>query len=135
MKTKQNGHQQMTIEIGELESEISKIAEEIETTKGSLDSLAAEVDAKAHQASKKKSEYESAQEILEAKRNALMEDDQSISKLKAEMDEISQQLTDTNVESKKIEHKISRYHKDKKDAAKFVEHLESKHPWIKSEKQ
>ena len=36
---------------------------------------------------------------------------------------------------KRIEGKIVRYHKEKKDAAKFVEHLEQKYTWIATEKQ
>jgi septal ring factor EnvC (AmiA/AmiB activator) len=65
----------------------------------------------------------------------LLATDKSISKLTQEREKIQKQLLDNDVELKNIEHKVTRYHKDRKDAAKFVEHLEAKHTWIKSEKQ
>jgi len=64
-----------------------------------------------------------------------MATDKTISNLLAKRDELSQQLIDCDIEIKKIEHKIERFHKDKKDASKFVEHLEKKYSWIATEKQ
>lgn len=61
--------------------------------------------------------------------------DRTVAKLLAERDELQQQLTDADVEIKKIDHKIERFHKDKKDASKFVEHLEKKYSWITNERQ
>jgi len=61
--------------------------------------------------------------------------DNTITNVLSERDTASKELTDTDIELKKLEHKIQRYHKEKKDAAKFVEHLEEKYPWIQSEKQ
>ena len=61
--------------------------------------------------------------------------DKEIAHIKEEKDRLSKELTDIDIDLKKIDHKIQRYHKDKKDAAKFVEHLEEKYPWIATEKQ
>lgn len=53
----------------------------------------------------------------------------------SDRDAMAKEITDNDIEIKKIEHKIARFHKDKKDAAKFAAHLEEKYPWISSEKQ
>jgi chromosome segregation ATPase len=81
------------------------------------------------------SEYETAHAELTKRKEKLLACDKSIADLMAERDKLTRELTDNEVERKKLEHKIFRYHKDKKDAAKFVEHLEQKYVWLATEKQ
>lgn len=69
------------------------------------------------------------------KKESLLACDKNISELIEQRDKQSKELTDIDIESKKLEHKILRFHKDKKDAQKFVEHLEEKHAWIQNQKQ
>ncbi len=61
--------------------------------------------------------------------------DKRISELLSRKDNLSKEMTDNDLEIKKIEHKLQRYHKDQKEAAKFVEHLEQRYPWVATEKQ
>ena len=90
---------------------------------------------KAEELLQNKLKYNALKTKLDQKRENMLATDKTISKLNAERDELSQQHTDSEIESKKLEHKIERFHKDKKDASKFVEHLEKKYTWIKTEKQ
>lgn len=80
-------------------------------------------------------EYETVQGELDRKKESLLATDKHISKLMSERDKLSKQSTDTDIELKKIEHKIQRHHQEKENAQRVVRHLEEKYTWINAEKQ
>lgn len=80
-------------------------------------------------------EYEEAQTYLNKKRDSMLATDQTISKLLVERDQISKNIADNDIELKKLEHKILRFHQEKNNSIKFLEHLQEKYSWIENEKQ
>jgi structural maintenance of chromosome 2 len=135
LKARQQEVEQVALEIEELKAELAGLQEQIKASDATLVKMKKEVDVKDREQSERKAAFEEASNELETKRQNLAACDKSIADLIAKRDSHSKELTDNDIEMKKIEHKLLRYHKDKKDAGKFIEHLESKHPWIASEKQ
>jgi structural maintenance of chromosome 2 len=72
---------------------------------------------------------------FEEKRNKALATDKTISDLVTQRDRHSKEITDNEIEIKKLDHKIGRFHKDKKDASHVLKQLEEKYNWIASEKQ
>jgi len=80
-------------------------------------------------------EYQEEKEVLDAKRQRFVECDSTISKLVAEREATTKSISEKQLQMKKLEYKITRFHKDKKDASNYVEHMRKKHAWINHEKQ
>ena len=118
-----------------MQSELEALSDQLQSCVSNIDTVQAQVDEKEEELNNKKAEYEESQKELESKKESLLACDKNISELIEQRDKQSKELTDIDIESKKLEHKILRFHKDKKDAQKFVEHLEEKHPWIQNQKQ
>ena len=79
--------------------------------------------------------YEAAKRKLESKQESLLSADNKIGELMREKEEVSQAHINIDVEMKKLAHQIKRFHKDKAEAQKYVEHMEQKHSFISNEKQ
>lgn len=79
--------------------------------------------------------YEAAKVKLQSKQDSLLSADNKIGELMREKEEVSQAHINTDVELKKLAHQVKRFHKDKAEALKYVEHMEQKHSFISAEKQ
>eukprot|EP01114_Cavostelium_apophysatum_P019873 TRINITY_DN6515_c0_g1_i1.p1 TRINITY_DN6515_c0_g1~~TRINITY_DN6515_c0_g1_i1.p1 ORF type:complete len:1177 (+),score=479.47 TRINITY_DN6515_c0_g1_i1:127-3657(+) len=135
LKKRRQQVEQVTLEIDELKKELATTEEQIKATQANIAKMNKEVEKKEQVVAEKKTEFDDAEAELQKKRENVLATDKTINNLITDRDRVQKEMTDNDIEIKKIEHKLSRYHKDQKDAAKFVEHLEEKHPWVSNEKQ
>jgi len=135
LKNRQHDKEQISLEIGELNSEMASIGEQLRSVEVTISRMKKQVNEKAEIASNKKTEYDTVQFELDQKKKDLLACDFSLSQLSTEKERVSREISDISIELKRIEHKLETIHKEKKDAVKLVEHLEQKYPWIANEKQ
>ncbi len=100
--------------IAKLEKEVRDLEEKAATTKTEYDALRADVD---------------------KKREKIQSQSKAIQDLLHENDKIGKQISDADLEIKKLEHKISRFVTSQKDATRFVQQMLKQHTWIADEKK
>jgi len=80
-------------------------------------------------------EYNNLKSSLETKKSAQMMTDSNIAQLIAQRDSNLKNISDHQVNIKKLEHQIASYHASKDQAKKHVNHLRKQHAWIEHEQQ
>lgn len=134
-KKRQQEVESITLEIEEFHTEVKGLQEQIKASDATLIKMSKEVDVKDREQAEKRTAFKAAELQLETKRKTLAACDKSISDLIAKRDTISKEETDIDIQMKKIEGKLLRFHKDKKDAAQYIVNMEHKYNWIATDKQ
>jgi len=125
----------ITLELNELESELTNLQEQHGITKKNVQKMEDEVEEIAKQVGNKRQEYEDAKSELDQKRENLTACDKSISGLSAERTNLIQKQENIDIDLKKVDHRITRFHKDQKEFSNTVKLLQQKHTWIETEKK
>eukprot|EP01116_Phalansterium_solitarium_P024546 TRINITY_DN9018_c0_g1_i1.p1 TRINITY_DN9018_c0_g1~~TRINITY_DN9018_c0_g1_i1.p1 ORF type:complete len:1029 (-),score=578.04 TRINITY_DN9018_c0_g1_i1:534-3620(-) len=133
LKNKQQLAEQLALELQELDADERAVREQIAASEQPLQALRAQLEERAVQLADKKKEHERHKDKLDAKRRQLQAADEQLGALAAQRESLQAQRTDGEVETKKLEQRLQRQHSEKKQAGKFVEHLEHKYAWIKHE--
>eukprot|EP01132_Coremiostelium_polycephalum_P001504 gene1504-1896_t len=135
VKTEQQVIEKIALEIQELESELESISEQSVGNEGQISLMEKKCKELDDLCMSTKEEYESTKQTLHERKTIIQNQSESIRGIKSELDKSKQESLDTEIEIKKIDHKIQRYHKDQADAARLLETYLKKHTWIKTDRQ
>jgi len=78
--------------------------------------------------------FESAEQKVKDKRNAIKQTDKDIAAASKECDKCDKKMEEVKISMKKLEHNMKQFDKESEDARKLVEHWLRQHPWIASER-
>eukprot|EP00743_Colponemidia_sp_Colp-15_P003700 GILK01003992.1.p1 GENE.GILK01003992.1~~GILK01003992.1.p1 ORF type:complete len:1230 (+),score=358.28 GILK01003992.1:523-3690(+) len=134
-KKQQQEVDQFTIELEGSQEELNAQTRQNEQNDSLLSQLEKEVEAAAKRLADKQEEYGRANKDLESRRKVLMATDKTLSSLSKQREALARDAENIELELKRLEHKIQRFHKDQRDAATYVEKMQQNHPWISTEKQ
>jgi len=134
LKHHQQEVEKVALEYEELQNEIKTTQEQLKEATESITKAKESCEKYGELTNEKKKEYEIAKADLDKKRDKMMQTDKTVSHLIVKREALSKEASDVDVDNKKLEHKIQRFHKDQKEASKFVETMENKHQWISIEK-
>ncbi|KAH9489831.1 Structural maintenance of chromosomes protein 2 [Bulinus truncatus] len=115
-------------EIQSYEEQLQVIADSIETINVALKELNEEQIAS-------KAQVHEAQETLKKHKEMLMLYNQGIAKKDNEKREMNKEFNECGLKIQELEHKITKFQKDSKDASKYVESLLEQYDWIADEKK
>jgi structural maintenance of chromosome 2 len=131
----QEGAVKIASEIEELQGERTSVQQQLATKKDQVASLTHVEETKRRAMEERKRDFESKNAECETIRANFVKRDSEITSATAERDAIAKDMTDAEIQAKKIQHKITTSHEAKRSAEKKVEHLIGAHRWIEHEKQ
>ncbi|KAJ5071289.1 structural maintenance of chromosomes protein [Anaeramoeba ignava] len=127
--------EQLLLEQQEYQNELAKTEQQISSSNSKLSKISEEIVKQNQEATEKEKELETQRSHLEEYRQKQSEANRTLKLLMQERDAFAKSISDCEVEMKRIEHKFTRFQKDRTNAQKFVEEMERTHSWIKKEKK
>lgn len=122
----------IALEITETEKEIVTMKEQVKEREAALAEAATEVAELETQAAARKQEYEEAKQDLDSRRLRISECEKQIVKLTRARNSAVKKAEKADLEAKRVAHKVARMEKDSAAAARLIEALLAKFPWIES---
>jgi structural maintenance of chromosome 2 len=134
-KEKQQALRELRLERDELKKDSETALRQVVLAEELLEKLSQEESCLEKECSEARERYDNAKKVLDEYKERLDAYDNDLKALNKQQQKAMKDLSTLQIEMKKLQHKISRFHKDKGEAEKRVEGLLHVHPWIKSEKQ
>ena len=122
----------IALEMAETEKEIDTMTEQVKEREAALAVAATEVAELETQAADCKQEYEEAKQELDSRRQRISECEKQIVKLTKARNAAIKKAEKADLEAKRVAHKVARMEKDSAAAARLIESLLAKFPWIES---
>eukprot|EP00051_Salpingoeca_urceolata_P022933 m.381612 g.381612 ORF g.381612 m.381612 type:complete len:1209 (+) comp20043_c0_seq2:233-3859(+) len=123
------------LEIEALEGEIEVLKKQIEACEANVETLQAEADSMGQDVAAKHEAHKAATEELELKKEKLQAYDLEIQELAKTVAHATKKRDAAELDLKKLEHKVSRLQKEKKDAARLVDAMLAQNEWIAAERK
>jgi structural maintenance of chromosome 2 len=134
-KEKQQVLKELSLERDELVKEAANSSRQVTLAEELLQKLEQEAGCLEKECTESRGRYDNAKAVLDEYKERLGTYDKELKAFNKQQQKAMKDLSTTQIDMKKLQHKILRFHKDKAQAEKHVEGLLHVHPWIKSEKQ
>jgi structural maintenance of chromosome 2 len=129
-KAQQNLVEKIKLELAELQNDLSGAVAADAAAEGTIKALLGQLDAQGKTLQQQQAQHGEANAALEKKRESLAATDKSIAELQQQRERHSKDLVELDVEAKKLEHKMTRFAKDRDEAQAFIASIESKYSWV-----
>lgn len=116
-------------------SELETLNKNLASAEAQLRDLISDEQKAEKTAAKHKEEYEKEKKNFDKKKEKIAECDHSIAEAIKERERLEKELTENDIETKKLKHRITGSTDEKKRNQMKVETLLKAHPWIQREKQ
>jgi len=134
MKAKQQEVEEMKLEMEELKNEVSNVDQQLKAMDDAICKAEEQVEKFTDMAKETKKAVQEAADELNKQKEALKTCNEAISEKVGEQRELQKQGQDIQLELKEMEHKVSKFQRDSKEAATKVEQMLEKYEWISNEK-
>ncbi|KAK3162761.1 hypothetical protein QOZ80_1BG0093410 [Eleusine coracana subsp. coracana] len=135
LKAYESERERMIMEKDAVANELVTLEEQLSTSRAQITVLSEALDKQKDKVASIKQEYDQVECELNAERSKLKECDSQINRMTKEQQILQQQLSDSNVDRKKMENEVKRMEIEQKDCSLRVEKLMEKYSWIATEKQ
>ncbi|KAK3166260.1 hypothetical protein QOZ80_1AG0043460 [Eleusine coracana subsp. coracana] len=135
LKAHESERERMIMEKDAVANELVTLEEQLSTSRAQITVLSEALDKQKDKVASIKQEYDQVECELNAERSKLKECDSQINRMTKEQQILQQQLSDSNVDRKKMENEVKRMEIEQKDCSLRVEKLMEKYSWIATEKQ
>lgn len=135
MKAKQQEVEEMKLEMEELKNEVSNVDQQLKAMDDAITKAEEQVEKFTEMAKETKKAVHEAADELNKQKEALKACNEAISEKVGEQRDLQKQGQDIQLELKEMEHKVSKFQRDSKEAATKVEQMLEKYDWISNEKQ
>lgn len=132
----QKGHEaaKNKLQVEELQKELEELESKASDAKKSLATLEKELKTQEKEVQAHKNQYEAQKQALDDKKASIQQSDKEISELVQRKEKLRKKQTDSSLEMKKVEHRLTRLKKEQKDAQSYVHNIVKEHPWITQER-
>jgi len=134
MKAKQQEVEEMKLEMEELKNEVSNVDQQLKAMDDAICKAEEQVEKFTDMAKETKKAVQEAADELNKQKEALKTCNEAISEKVGEQRELQKQGQDIQLELKEMEHKVSKFQRDSKEAATKVEQMLEKYEWISNER-
>ncbi|KAG0478466.1 hypothetical protein HPP92_013185 [Vanilla planifolia] len=134
LKRYENEKERLVMEKDAVNHELTSLETQLSLTDKQINSLIEVVDGQRSLVTSLKDEHFKAESELELIHSKLKERDVQINQHSKEQQKLQQQLSDANVERKKLENEVKRMEVEQQDCSLIVDRLLEKHGWIVAEK-
>jgi len=134
MKAKQQEVEEMKLEMEELKNEVSNVDQQLKAMDDAICKAEEQVEKFTDMAKETKKAVQEAADELNKQKEALKTCNEAISEKVGEQRELQKQGQDIQLELKEMEHKVSKFQRDSKEAATKVEQMLEMYEWISNEK-